>query len=73
MLVFVDHFRRYDMVATAEACLFRAFPDSKVYQLGGWSNFNETYSYTSLLDPTDERFTEIGNKFVAEVTDLLIV
>lgn len=47
--------------------LLRVFPKINVTRLGGWSNFNCTYSCSYLLDPEDPLFQKIGGLFMAEM------
>ncbi|CAJ0958898.1 unnamed protein product [Ranitomeya imitator] len=47
--------------------LLRIFPKINVTRLGGWSNFNCTYSCSYLLDPEDPLFQKIGRLFMTEI------
>ncbi|XP_040292442.1 alpha-N-acetylglucosaminidase [Bufo bufo] len=47
--------------------LLRVFPNMNVTRLGGWSNFNCTYSCSYLLDPEDPLFQKIGGLFMTEM------
>ncbi|XP_063816091.1 alpha-N-acetylglucosaminidase [Pseudophryne corroboree] len=47
--------------------LLRVFPKINVTRLGGWSNFNCTYSCSYLLDPEDPLFHKIGGLFMSEI------
>ncbi|XP_073428428.1 alpha-N-acetylglucosaminidase [Dendrobates tinctorius] len=47
--------------------LLRIFPKINVTRLGGWSNFNCTYSCSYLLDPEDPLFQKIGGLFMTEI------
>ncbi|XP_077315589.1 alpha-N-acetylglucosaminidase [Lithobates pipiens] len=44
--------------------LLRVFPKANVTRLGGWSNFNCTYSCSFVLDPEDPLFQMIGGLFM---------
>lgn len=46
---------------------YRVFPKINVTRLGGWSNFNCTYSCSYLLDPEDPLFQKIGGLFINEM------
>ncbi|XP_068117964.1 alpha-N-acetylglucosaminidase [Hyperolius riggenbachi] len=47
--------------------LLRVFPKANVTRLGGWSNFDCTYSCSYLLDPEDPLFQRIGILFMNEL------
>ncbi|XP_053309632.1 alpha-N-acetylglucosaminidase [Spea bombifrons] len=47
--------------------IVRVFPTVNVTRLGGWSNFNCTYSCSYLLDPEDPLFLKIGGLFMREM------
>ncbi|XP_075033480.1 alpha-N-acetylglucosaminidase isoform X1 [Mixophyes fleayi] len=47
--------------------LLRVFPKINVTRLGGWSNFNCTYSCSYLLHPEDPLFHTIGGLFMTEI------
>ncbi|XP_018426351.1 PREDICTED: alpha-N-acetylglucosaminidase [Nanorana parkeri] len=47
--------------------LLRVFPKANVTRLGGWSNFNCTYSCSYVLDPEDPLFQRIGGLFLSEL------
>ncbi|XP_071967830.1 alpha-N-acetylglucosaminidase [Engystomops pustulosus] len=47
--------------------LLRVFPKVNVTRLGGWANFNCTYSCSYLLDPEDPLFQKIGGLFMTEM------
>ncbi|XP_070194729.1 alpha-N-acetylglucosaminidase-like isoform X3 [Littorina saxatilis] len=46
------------------AAITKLFPNANVSRLGGWARFNETYSYTYLLDFSDPLFETIGSQFI---------
>ncbi|KAM9296713.1 alpha-N-acetylglucosaminidase [Gastrophryne carolinensis] len=47
--------------------LLRVFPKANVTRLGGWSNFNCTYSCSYILDPEDPLFQRVGGLFMTEL------
>ncbi|XP_072260067.1 alpha-N-acetylglucosaminidase [Pyxicephalus adspersus] len=47
--------------------LLRVFPKANVTRLGGWSNFNCTYSCSFVLHPEDPLFQRIGGLFLSEL------
>lgn len=47
--------------------ILRVFPKVTVSRLGGWSNFNCTYSCSYLLDPEDPLFQWIGELFLSQM------
>ncbi|XP_068725603.1 alpha-N-acetylglucosaminidase-like [Montipora capricornis] len=44
----------------------RVYPNATVTRLGSWVHFNQNYSNTYLLEPSDPLFRQIGRAFIRE-------
>lgn len=44
----------------------RVYPNATVTRLGSWAHFNQNYSNTYLLEPSDPLFKQIGRAFIRE-------
>ncbi|CAG7817662.1 unnamed protein product [Allacma fusca] len=51
--------------------LITIFPNASVAHHSSWNKFNESYSSTYMLLPTDPLFIEIGKRFIKELNDTI--
>ncbi|XP_064626533.1 alpha-N-acetylglucosaminidase-like isoform X2 [Lineus longissimus] len=70
----LDRMRRFGMVPVlpgfaghVPGAIKRVFPNATVTQLKDWGHMNSTYCCTSLLDPEDPLFRQIGKLFIEEM------